>query len=187
PLDANRSCIRLIKLRRGTTDDPLICNFLVVSLKDKPAYDTLSYPWGDDNMTKTILVDNVTFEITVNLEEFLRCLRSPNADLVLWADALCIDQQNGREKSTQIGLMAQIYRQGKENHIWFGDFTHSWKDEILSDPLYVPTSQFTEVIRWPTIVDSLRWIISRPWWSRVWTLQEAILPRVDSLVHIGSS
>jgi hypothetical protein len=36
---------------------------------------------------------------------------------------------------------------------------------------------------WVTIHDCLRWLFSRPWWSRVWTLQEAILPRVDPIIH----
>lgn len=33
------------------------------------------------------------------------------------------------------------------------------------------------------IHDCFRWLLSRPWWSRVWTLQEAVLPQVDSIVH----
>jgi hypothetical protein len=36
---------------------------------------------------------------------------------------------------------------------------------------------------WLTIHDCFRWLLSRPWWSRVWTLQEAILPRVDPIIH----
>jgi len=36
---------------------------------------------------------------------------------------------------------------------------------------------------WLIIHDCLRWLLSRPWWTRVWTLQEAILPRVDPIIH----
>ncbi len=36
---------------------------------------------------------------------------------------------------------------------------------------------------WPWLMDCIRWMLLRPWWTRVWTLQEAVLPRVDPLVH----
>jgi len=36
---------------------------------------------------------------------------------------------------------------------------------------------------WLTIHDCFRWLLSRPWWSRVWTLQEAVLPGVDPIIH----
>ena len=37
---------------------------------------------------------------------------------------------------------------------------------------------------WLDIHDCERWLLTRPWWSRVWTLQEAVLPRVDPIVHV---
>ena len=36
---------------------------------------------------------------------------------------------------------------------------------------------------WLLVMDCLRWLLTRPWWTRVWTLQEAVLPRVDPTVH----
>ncbi|KAJ8119134.1 hypothetical protein OPT61_g13 [Boeremia exigua] len=38
-------------------------------------------------------------------------------------------------------------------------------------------------VSWLAVMDCIRWLITRPWWSRVWTLQEASLPRVDPTVH----
>ncbi|KAK7937854.1 uncharacterized protein PG986_014722 [Apiospora aurea] len=40
--------------------------------------------------------------------------------------------------------------------------------------------------KWPLTLDCARWLLTRPWWSRVWTLQEAVLPRVDAVVYIGT-
>ena len=39
---------------------------------------------------------------------------------------------------------------------------------------------------WPVLLDCLRWLALRPWWTRVWTVQEAVLPRADPFVYVGS-
>ena len=39
---------------------------------------------------------------------------------------------------------------------------------------------------WPELLDCLRWLALRRWWTRVWTVQEAVLPRADPFVYIGS-
>ncbi|MCJ1478165.1 hypothetical protein MMC13_006841 [Lambiella insularis] len=39
---------------------------------------------------------------------------------------------------------------------------------------------------WPVLLDCLRWFALRPWWTRVWTVQEAVLPRADPFVYVGS-
>lgn len=36
---------------------------------------------------------------------------------------------------------------------------------------------------WMLVSDCIRWLLTRPWWTRVWTLQEAVLPRTDPTVH----
>ena len=39
---------------------------------------------------------------------------------------------------------------------------------------------------WPVLLDCLRWLALRPWWTRVWTVQEAVLPLADPFVYVGS-
>ena len=39
---------------------------------------------------------------------------------------------------------------------------------------------------WPVLIDCLRWLVLRPWWTRVWTVQEAVVPRADPVVYAGS-
>ena len=36
---------------------------------------------------------------------------------------------------------------------------------------------------WLLVMDCIRWLVTRQWWTRVWTMQEASLPRVDPTVH----
>ncbi|KAF2685110.1 HET-domain-containing protein, partial [Lentithecium fluviatile CBS 122367] len=120
PLDTESNCIRVLHLQKGTGEIPLTCHLEVVSLDADPYYEVLSYVWGNMKDTRPIIVDGVSINTTINLFDFLHCLRLPNDDRCIWADAICIDQLNEGEKSYQIGLMTKIYRQAKEAHIWFG-------------------------------------------------------------------
>jgi len=49
-----------------------------------------------------ILVDRQSFQLTANLEETLRRLRSQNDELAIWIDAVCIDQSNARERNESV-------------------------------------------------------------------------------------
>ena len=43
----------------------------------------------------------------------------------LWADAICIDQEDDDEKELQVAKMAKIYRMAKSVQVWLGDATPS--------------------------------------------------------------
>ncbi|PSN63313.1 HET-domain-containing protein [Corynespora cassiicola Philippines] len=104
--------IRLIRLRPGPWPSPIRCDLFQVSLKDKPQYKALSYVWGSKNVTRNIYLNRRLFAITVNLESALRHLRHPsgNESLILWIDALCINQDDLNERTRQVKLMGRIYR-----------------------------------------------------------------------------
>ncbi|PVH93757.1 HET-domain-containing protein, partial [Periconia macrospinosa] len=177
PLDTTRNSFRIMKLLKGNGTMPIICDISVESLDDNPFYEALSYVWGDDKITKDIIVRGVTISVTVNLFKFLSVLRSPTTDKLIWADAICIDQTNDKEKTHQIGLMTRIYRNCRKAHIWFDHFTPDWEQEASHSHDYRMTYEMTAPISWLLVMDCVRWLLTRPWWTRVWTLQEAVLPR----------
>jgi hypothetical protein len=45
PLDASRSSIRILNLRKGSGDMSIVCSLKVASLDDDPYYESLSYVW----------------------------------------------------------------------------------------------------------------------------------------------
>jgi len=47
-------------------------------------------------------------------------LRTVSGVLVIWIDFLCLDQKNDLEKSWQVELMADIYRQASQVYDWLG-------------------------------------------------------------------
>ena len=90
PLQANPPEIRLITLLPGPFSSPICATLSTVSLRDNPAYDAIPYVWGDPSLTVPILLDEIEYPVTVNLELALRYCRLESNSRVLWADAICI-------------------------------------------------------------------------------------------------
>jgi hypothetical protein len=47
-------------------------------------------------------------------------LRSKSAPVIVWADAICINQGNIEERNQQVQTMTRIYQQAIEVAIWLG-------------------------------------------------------------------
>jgi hypothetical protein len=62
-------------------------------------------------------------QITESLATALGNLQSKDQDLVLWADAICINQNDPIEKTSQVQLMRDIYRTAHRVIIWLGPST----------------------------------------------------------------
>jgi hypothetical protein len=70
----------------------------------------LSYVRGDAQDTRPILIEGKILLVTKNCETALRCLRQAGKTTTIWIDAICIDQSNLSERSRQVTLMGEIYR-----------------------------------------------------------------------------
>lgn len=119
PLDFDIFEIRLLRLHAGLGEDVMV-SLKYASLINSPEYIALSYCWGDASEKKKINIkDWGDVEVTTNLEEALRSVRngSPKS-IMLWVDALCINQQDTQERSQQVRQMRQIYSRAKEVISW---------------------------------------------------------------------
>jgi hypothetical protein len=93
-----------------------------------PAFFALSYVWGDPTRTHEVLVDGKRLKITENLYNAIRDLqRDAIGEIYLWADAICINQDDTTEKSAQILLMREIYHSAATVKIWLGMSTPEGK------------------------------------------------------------
>ena len=117
-LDPQRREIRLCTLQPGSGDNPVNCTLTTVSLDGKPRYEAISYVWGDASTRQEIIVDSKSLLVTVNLHTALRYLRWKDRPRVLWADAICINQQNIDERSSQVSFMDNVYREAVEVQVW---------------------------------------------------------------------
>ncbi|PMD66822.1 uncharacterized protein K444DRAFT_580185 [Hyaloscypha bicolor E] len=120
-LKSDKNEIRLLELLAGRWMEDVCCKLQIVSLDDNPTYDALSYVWGDPGDTDKITVDGCSFQATRNLIGGLRRLRSSRDAIILWVDAICIDQANNQEKMQQVGIMADIYMSASSVQIFLGE------------------------------------------------------------------
>ncbi|KAG4441307.1 hypothetical protein IFR05_003235 [Cadophora sp. M221] len=89
---------------------------------DKPPYIALSYTWGDATQIKPIIIDDKTLDITVSLHEALLHMQT-DEPLLVWIDAICINQNDNQEKTAQVKRMTEIYKAATSVFAWLGPAT----------------------------------------------------------------
>ncbi|KAL6912771.1 hypothetical protein FSST1_010531 [Fusarium sambucinum] len=127
-LDLGRQEIRLLHVEPGSFDDPIHARFNIASLGDAETVDfrALSYCWGDLSERDGIFLDQdkTPFSIGKSAAQAIRRLRLTNETLVIWIDAVCINQDDLEERAQQVTLMTQIYSLASIVHIWLGEDNH---------------------------------------------------------------
>lgn len=87
----------------------------------RPAeFEAISYAWGSPVRPRKIYIDGAPLAITNSLHDALQHLRRSYGDRRLWADAICINQSDNTELSTQVNHMADIYRAASRVLVWLG-------------------------------------------------------------------
>jgi hypothetical protein len=196
-LRADRREIRTLSLFSGQPDEDVRCSLQTVSLNERPKYIALSYVWGDPKSTKPISVNGKTFDVTTNLESALRHIRKPDADEVVWADAICISQADIEERNQQVRLIGAIYSEADKVVIWLGEADYvsdllatiitekgvpSPPDENVADYIRLRHEYSIEINK---ISLAFLIIATRPWWTRVWVIQECVLSSNEPVFQCG--
>ncbi|KIM98489.1 hypothetical protein OIDMADRAFT_128054, partial [Oidiodendron maius Zn] len=129
--------------------------------------------------------------ITSSLNDALKRLRSMNETphmqfnhdpLIIWVDAVCINQEDNREKSQQIRLMSQIYKLALYVAVYLGNEAD---DSQLAIQLLgklalanIGLGGLEAAVLPPTLAkewESVASLLDRPWFRRVWIIQEFIV------------
>ncbi|KAK0625099.1 heterokaryon incompatibility protein-domain-containing protein [Bombardia bombarda] len=114
--------IRLLELCKGQWGDTIHCRLRRYGLYGRvPQYTALSYVWGSSRVSEEIVLDEVSWKVTVNLASALRYIREKDRDIILWIDALCINQSDPTERGNQVRLMRQIYSLCQKVIVFLGD------------------------------------------------------------------
>jgi hypothetical protein len=179
--------IRLLQIKPAHSLSTIECDFLYVDLQSAGDYAALSYTWGQADPSIPILVNNRVSLITENLYLALLHLRQRQAT-ILWVDALCINQDDLAERARQVAQMKDVYHRAAIVHVWLGEsneLSEQAFDELhgLSEHLdydeTVPSRLFKNISReehhqkWRAISE----ILYRPWFRRMWVIQEALSAR----------
>lgn len=177
PLDPSLRQIRLLRVEPNPSD--LSARLESVSLDDDPKYTALSYTWGTDSSNGA----GITLRgprhvgrlpITNNLQAVLEHLCADSSEpLTLWIDALCINQTDTAEKSSQITLMKDVYSKAESTCVWLGpaaddsDLAMTTIGELYAARLYViPDDALSEAQ-----IEAINALMVREWWSRIWVVQ----------------
>lgn len=182
---------------------PIRCMFRHVLLTDEPMprFTALSYTWGNPNPASEIVIDGTKRDVSPNLASALQHLRSKNEMVSLWVDAVCINQADVAEKTMQLLIMDDIYRDAERVLVWLGTESEDsnlamemiqrwavWKGEHLGSSMGSSTSLLVgsdlDEIFSEGASRAVRRLLARPYWARVWIHQEVALGR-DVYVHCG--
>jgi hypothetical protein len=122
-LDHESKCIRVLDLSPGKGDDELKGTLRVVSLDLSPKFEAVSYTWGKSYGGRKIVVNKDSkLDITDNLHKALLRFRNSLGTRTLWVDALCINQNDIDERSTQVAFMGSIYETASKVLVWLGEY-----------------------------------------------------------------
>lgn len=181
--------IRLLILSPSASGDdkPLHGNLHITRLSCRPDFTALSYTWADASGNRarsdTIFLGArwTPLAITANCAAALRQLRS-EGKAVVWVDAICIDQNDTTERSHQVGLMRDIYSRASSVFIFLGNDGH---EPTLDGALMSRMSEKcfyggpSVQLFWESSRDleGLKALFERPYWSRLWVIQEVLLSK----------
>jgi hypothetical protein len=204
PLDLQPPSLRLVEVlpSHDESGDRLIeCK--IRHETTSAAYTCLSYVWGDEDDTRTILLNGRPCAIRRNLWDFLDiasrpCVRKSNAGMdrrsssgfsfssatrALWIDALCIDQGNTLENNHQVQQMGDIYANARWVISWFGKDvtlctlfqTYDWSNDC---PRASQSSQlYARRLFDLPMLDAADKLWQNVYWTRAWITQEVARAR----------
>lgn len=214
--------IRLVHLpsQSGFSKKTIEISISTYQLANAPKYHALSYTWGpalgelsadclnDDGIENvpqqhaepTIRCNGHEVQVSQSLLESLEFISLRYTGIMLWIDALCIDQNNAAEKSQQIGLMGEIYHNADLVLVWLGAKTkstscleqqyrtwcssrreerrRSFYDDGDRDYNTSKTANQEQTIA----VEVGHDLAQRNWFRRKWTFQECVLARSIKLL-----
>lgn len=200
PLDPEIQEIRVLDVLPGPPQSlDVSATVRHISLQDTPMpqYETVSYCWGDATIRGTMVLDNICIDCPLSSVTALRYLRHADRPRTLWIDALCINQSDIKERSSQVALMAQIFTRTLRTLVWLGEADQRTSgafeqvdaqlalikaqirdDEYLEEVFNQHDRGFVPTNGDGTVADSVKTAVELfklPWWTRLWVVQEVTL------------
>jgi hypothetical protein len=209
PVDNEADTTRVIEIQPGYDQQPITCLVKHVRLTEPPPYEALSYSWGDPTPSFSVYCDGKHLAISKSLYIALGNLRSTTTSRVLWADAICINQQDLAERGQQVRLMRKVYEKAARVIVWLGEEAENSKLGFCLIPKLVAANKkrtasgdrrtflhlqdvgIRAVYNLPNRRGGEHFpayfrIFKRPWFGRGWVVQEVAVA-TSIVVCCGSS
>jgi hypothetical protein len=196
-LETFKPIIRILRIQPGKKDGPLFCTLDHIDLSANHApYEAVSYVWGSGIRDTPIICNGKILKVTKSLHSALCRIRLRNSPRCVWADAICINQDDNEERGYQVGQMLNIYQKASQTVVWLGDdlkidaisafsiicvivnthelgsgnagFNFAGKDTKPDG------KELLSMSSWKQIFDSLAKMYMLPWFWRLWVVQEIV-------------
>lgn len=190
--------IRLLRVQKKKGE--IFYDLIHVRFDKAPPYTALSYCWEDQTPDQTLNCGGSTLLVTANVKNFLSYFSTLGIHYI-WIDGVCINQIDISEKNHQVSFMKSIYTKASNVVIWLGESGEGIDVAIQQIPEILPLADdysgakdgFEDALKryGIPIRGGLFWkgveaLLSKPWFSRLWTFQEAVLPK-DVEIRCGSN
>jgi hypothetical protein len=171
--------IRILEVWVDSYTRELVCKFKVICLDSNTHdYKAVSYTWGDPAPVSRIkFSDGRSFPLSYALSNLFNSLRKRDEEFTVWIDAICINQEDNIEKASQVALMGKVYSSTEQVLLWLGDSTIETRNAFR----FMESKQ---TFSWPeewdeqrdlSGLDTMFSLLDRPWFRRVWVIQEVTL------------
>ncbi|KAH6990081.1 heterokaryon incompatibility protein-domain-containing protein [Ilyonectria destructans] len=187
-LDVAEDQIRLIELypraanTPATLNDTLRCELSPHHRGDTcPPYLALSYAWQHDGRSQSVIINNKTCQVSETVEQALRQLRHRRNTVYVWVDQICINQDDKEEKNYQVQQMRHTYSEAEGVIAWLGmPFPNSkilfgFLQQIGAAVLKAKWKALTtalDAVDLASMKVAYRSFCQRPYWKRLWIIQE---------------
>ncbi|KAK8129103.1 hypothetical protein PG984_010211 [Apiospora sp. TS-2023a] len=203
--------IRLLELHPGKTGDVISFELHDVDLLGDPhipSFDALSYEWGSKVGTVPVQCNQDRLLITPNCKAAVERLRDEKKSRMLWIDAICINQEDKKECSSQVAMMNRIFRAAKVVLMWLGKEEEDSEAAFSSIPILARAYEQADRSSFGASVASFGagaileavntipdqeqvangWasLARRTYFQRAWIFQEVILAGSRGLVLCGA-
>lgn len=179
--------IRTLVIQPGTSDGPVLgaIEHHKITAPGK-AYEALSYVWGSTKRNRLLQVGDQHVQVTRNAEALLRRLRHPQHPRRIWIDGICINQDDASERAHQVSLMHSIFSNATSVLVWVGESDAHTEDVFRFFTLVDQRHHSRQPKDKETGREGLEEherdnfsricaFVTRPWFRRAWTFQEACL------------
>ncbi|ROW03892.1 hypothetical protein VPNG_07294 [Cytospora leucostoma] len=206
PLDKGTQ-IRLLEIQplRVTTKSPF--SLQTYNLSHLPSFEAISYTWGSSDLDKSIICNGKRLPVTSNCATMLHYLRLEAAwARRVWIDQICVNQKDIPERNDQVVLMTEIYSRAQQVIAWLGESSEIEKKCLalvakvdinsvrydskslimgirsVTDEALEEAKRKIDDIEMLLAGDgwaqqTLKGILDRPYFYRMWILQEATVAR----------
>ena len=189
-------------------------------LHRRSEFQALSYTWGAQIFPRTLEVlrhnkdgeppSTGIIKITENLHSALHHLRLRDSTLILWVDAVCINQADIPERNSQVSNIPRIYAEASSVIVWLGSETSDghgrlsllfFKELARLASLKSASGHVEERNSWrhrchvndlismfmcnETALKAIALFLERPWFRRRWIVQEVVLAK-EVILHCGN-